>query len=192
MAKTTAGSGGTSAIGFPVGRPPRLLDRVRDAIRLRHLAASTEKAYVHWTKRYVLFHRKRPPWEMGEREVASFLTHLAVEERVAASTQNQALAGLLFLYDHVLGQPLAQCEGIVRAKRPKRLPSVLTPDEVQRVLALLTGDQWLAGMLLYGAGLRLLEAKPLAVSPVSVTISTEPGRNASGRYPAGVARYRVP
>jgi integron integrase len=180
MDKTTAGKGGTSAIGFPVGRPPRLLDRVRDAIRLRHLAASTEKAYVHWTKRYVLFHRKRPPWEMGEREVVEFLTHLAVEERVAASTQNQALAGLLFLYDHVLGQPLAQCEGIVRAKRPKRLPSVLTPEEVQRVLALLTGDQWLAGMLLYGAGLRLLEALRLRIKDVDTSRSELTIREAKG------------
>lgn len=95
--------------------PPKLLDRVRAAVRTRHLASSTEKAYVHWAKRYILFHRKRHPTEMGEQEVNAFLTHLAVSERVAASTQNQALAGLLFLYDKVLGRPLNDLAGVVRA-----------------------------------------------------------------------------
>lgn len=180
MAEMAAGRAGDSALGSTASRPPLLLERVRQAVRLRHLAASTEKAYVHWTKRYVLFHRRRPPWEMGEREVAAFLTHLAVEERVAASTQNQALAGLLFLYDKVLGKPLNELDGIVRAKRPKRLPSVLTPDEVQRVLGSLSGDQWLVGMLLYGAGLRLLEALRLRVKDVALQRSELTIREAKG------------
>ena len=121
----------------PGAREERLLDRVRHAARLRHLAASTEKAYVHWIKRFVLFHGRRHPQEMGEQDVTAFLTHLAVREHVAASTQNQALAALLFLYAHVLHHPLGVMEHIVRVKRPKRLPAVLTPDEVRRLL-----DPW--------------------------------------------------
>lgn len=160
--------------------PPKLLDRVRAAARTRHLAPSTEKAYVYWARRYVLFHRKRHPDEMGEQEVNAFLTHLAVSEHVAASTQNQALAGLLFLYDKVLGRPLNDLEGVVRAKRPKRLPTVLTADEVQRVLACLSGERWLVGMLLYGAGLRLLEALRLRVKDVDVEKAELTIREAKG------------
>jgi integrase len=159
---------------------PKLLDRVRASARLRYLALSTEKAYVHWAKRYVLFHRKRHPQEMGEREVNEFLTHLAVREHVAASTQNQALAGLLFLYYKVLGRPLNELEGVVRARRPKRLPAVLTPDEVQRVLACLSGERWLIGMLLYGAGLRLLEALRLRVKDVDIDKAELTIREAKG------------
>lgn len=160
--------------------PPKLLDRVRAAARARHLALSTEKAYVHWAKRYVLFHRKRHPAEMSEQEVNAFLTHLAVSEHVAASTQNQALAGLLFLYDNVLGRPLNDLDGVVRARRPRRLPSVLTPDEVQRVLACLSGERWLVGMLLYGAGLRLLEALRLRVKDVDIEKAELTIREAKG------------
>jgi integron integrase len=141
---------------------------VRQVIRVRHLSPSTEKAYVHWVKRYVLFHRCQPPWEMGEPEVREFLTHLAVRENVAASTQNQALAGLLFLYDKVLERPLQDIGSVVRAKRPTRLPSVLTPEEVQQVLGFLAGQQWMVGMLLYGAGLRLLEALRLRVKDIDM------------------------
>jgi len=165
---------------LPTGQPPKLLARVRDAARLRHLAASTEKAYVHWAKRYVLFHHKRHPQEMGEPEVNAFLTHLAVTQRVAASTQNQALAGLLFLYDKVLGRPLNQLDGVVRAKRPKRLPTVLTVDEVERVIGCLSGERWLIGMLLYGAGLRLLEALRLRVKDVDVDRAEVTIREAKG------------
>jgi integron integrase len=157
-----------------------LFDRVRHAARLRHLAASTEKAYVHWIRRFVLFHGRRHPQEMGEAEVNAFLTHLAVDEHVAASTQNQALAALLFLYAKVLDHPLGRMEGIVRARRPKRLPAVLTPDEVRRLLECLTGDHWLVAMLLYGAGLRLLEALRLRVKDIDMARGELTIRQAKG------------
>jgi len=148
--------------------PPRLLDRVREAIRVRHLARNTERAYVHWVKRFILFHGRRHPAELAEADVTQFLTSLAVRDHVAASTQNQALAALLFLYEHVLGRPLDQMAGIVRARRPKRLPVVLTRDEVGLVLDGLSGRPWIVGMLLYGAGLRLLEALRLRVKDVDL------------------------
>lgn len=119
---------------------PRLLDIVRRAARARHLAPNTEKAYVYWVRRFVLFHGRRHPREMREPEVNAFLTDLAVAGRVASATQNQALAGLLFLYEEVLQQPLDRLQGVVRAKRPKRLPTVLSPEEVQTVLAAMPGQ----------------------------------------------------
>ncbi len=138
------------------------------AMRVRHLARNTEKAYVQWVRRFILHHGKRHPAEMGEAEVNVFLTALAVERHVAAATQNQALAALLFLYAEVLGRPLGRMEGVVRARRPRRLPVVLTRDEVLRVLSRLDGESWLVAMLLYGAGLRLLEALSLRVKDVDV------------------------
>src|SRR5947208_1915124 len=120
--------------GRPVAGSPRLLDRLRATCRTRHYSLRTEDSYAHWVRRYVLFHGKRHPGEMREAEVNRFLTHLAVDGQVAASTQNQALAALLFLYEHVLHQPLDRVEGVVRAKRPKRLPVVLSRSEVQRIL----------------------------------------------------------
>ena len=164
----------TSAIE-PVERPtntaagrPGLLDRVRQIARVRHLAASTERAYVHWVRRYVAFHDRRHPRDLAEADVAAFLTHLAVREHVATSTQNQALAALLFLYGHVIGRPLERLDGVARARRPTRLPTVLTPDEVERVLALLVGDRRVVATLLYGAGLRLLEALRLRVKDIDM------------------------
>ena len=118
------------------------------AMRVRHLARNTEKAYVQWVRRFILHHGKRHPAEMGEAEVNAFLTALAVERHVAAATQNQALAALLFLYAEVLGRPLGRMEGVVRARRPRRLPVVLTRDEVLRVLSRLDGESWLVAMLL--------------------------------------------
>ena len=109
---------------------PRLLDQVREAIQVRHMSPKTSSAYVGWIRRYILFHNKRHPNEMREPEVGEFLTHLAVNGHVAASTQNQALSALLFLYDKVLDKPLDQVHGVVRAKRPQRLPVVMTVDEV--------------------------------------------------------------
>lgn len=147
---------------------PRLLDQVRQIARVRRLAASTERAYTHWVRRFVVFHRRTHPRELDERDVAAFLTHLAVRDHVAASTQNQALAALLFLYEHVLERPLRQMEGIVRARRPKRLPTVLTPEEVAQVLGLMSGDSRLVATLLYGAGLRLMEALRLRVKDVDM------------------------
>lgn len=148
------------------GSGVRLLDRVRHAARARHLSRNTKKAYVYWTRRFVLFHGRRHPWEMREPEVNAFLTHLAVAEHVAASTQNQALSGLLFLYDAVLGQPLDRLEGVVRAKRPRQLPAVLSADEVERLLGAMTGQPRVIATLLYGAGMRLSEALRLRVKDV--------------------------
>jgi integron integrase len=119
--------------------------------------------YVHWMRRFLAFHKGTHPRELAESDVNRFLTHLAVRENVAASTQNQALAALLFLYEHVLEQPLNRLEGVVRARRPKRLPSVLTREEVEAVLGRLEGVAHLAVMVLYGGGLRLLEALQLRV-----------------------------
>ena len=142
---------------------PRLLDQVRDAIRTRHMSVRTEDAYVHWIKRYIFFHHKRHPAEMGPAEITRFLTALAVERHVSASTQNQALAALLFLYREVLGCDPGWLDGIVRAKRPQRLPVVLTGHEVAALLAQLDGVKRLMVMLLYGSGLRLLECLHLRV-----------------------------
>jgi integron integrase len=152
---------------MPAAAPaPRLLDRVRQAIRARHYSPSTEQAYVAWIRRFIFFHRKRHPTEMGEMEVNQFLTHLAVHQRVAASTQNQALAALLFLYDKVLNRPLGQIEGVVRARRPRRLPVVLTREEVRTVLDGLDGAPRLVCSLLYGSGLRLLESLRLRIKDI--------------------------
>jgi integron integrase len=147
-------------------RPPRLLDQVRAQIRLRHYSASTETAYVQWVRRFILFHGKRHPLTMGGREVASFLTHLATDVRVAASTQNQALNALVFLYEHVLHRDAEAFEHFVRAHKPRRLPVVLSPSEVRAVLSQLEGTHRLVASLLYGSGLRLLECLELRVKDV--------------------------
>ncbi len=134
---------------------PKLLDRVRREIRTRHLSLRTEEAYVGWVRRFILFHGKRHPAQMGGAEVRAFLTHLAVNGKVAASTQNQALSALLFLYRHVLEQELGTVEDVVRARRPTRLPTVFTQAEVNRVLEAMQGTRALMAGLLYGSGLRL-------------------------------------
>ena len=149
-----------------VPRPPRLLDRVRDAIRARHYSRRTEKAYVAWIRRYILFHDTRHPSEMGAAEVTRFLSSLAVHGNVAASTQNQALSALLFLYREVLQQDLPWLDDVIRAKRPARRPVVLTRDEVRTVICQLSGTARLMTILLYGAGLRLLECARLRVKDV--------------------------
>jgi integron integrase len=143
--------------------PPRLLDRVSRAIRERRLARRTEEAYRLWVRRYVLFHGKRHPSELGLLDVNAFLSHLAVEGGVSPSTQNQALAALLFLYGEVLHRPLGDPRDYLRALRPRRLPVVLSREEVQRLLATLSGCERLVSLLLYGGGLRLLEALRLRV-----------------------------
>lgn len=142
---------------------PKLLDSVRAAARLRHLSIRTERAYSGWIRRFILFHRKRHPSEMGVEEVRQFLTHLAVEGRVSASTQNVALCALLFLYRDVLRVELQYVEGIERAKRPARLPAVFTRAEVAALLSRLSGTYGLIAGLLYGSGLRLTEALRLRV-----------------------------
>jgi integron integrase len=137
-----------------------------EVLRVRHYSRRTEDAYVYWIRRYIEFHDRCHPRELHEGDVNRFLTRLAVKEHVAASTQNQALSAILFLYEHVLKQPLDRIQGVVRARRPKRLPVVLTVDEVSRVMSHLPGDKWLIAMLLYGGGLRLLEALRLRVKDV--------------------------
>jgi len=154
---------GESAVDRFPNQKLRLLDRVRHAIRTRHYSSRTEQAYVVWIRRYILFHGKRHPDLLGTEQVGEFLSHLAVERSVSASTQNQALSALLFLYREVLKQDLESVETFVRARRPKRLPVVLTRQEVRSVMANLDGVPWLVVSLLYGSGLRLLEALRLRV-----------------------------
>jgi integron integrase len=149
-----------------VQQRPKLLDRVRAAIRSRHYSRRTEEAYVHWIKRFIFYHGVRHPAEMGEAEVTRFLSSLAVDFHVSASTQNQALSALLFLYREVLQHPLPWLDNIVPAKRPVRLPVVLSRDEVQAILAHLHGTPHLMATLLYGAGLRVLECCRLRVKDV--------------------------
>jgi integron integrase len=158
--------GGCRETGAPDPPKPRLLDRVRQAIGTRHYSRRTEKAYLHWIKRYIFFHGKRHPAEMGAAEVTAFLPSLAVQGKVAASTQNQALSALLFLYREVLGVELPWLDDVVRAKRPVHLPVVLTREEVRAVLQRLDGVPRLMAVLLYGAGLRLLECCRLRVKDV--------------------------
>jgi len=141
---------------------------VRDAIRARHYSPRTEKSYVGWVRRFVRFHGLRHPAEMGEAEITAFLSDLATRDKVSASTQNQALSALLFLYREVLGVQLQWMNGIVRAKRPLRVPVVLTRAETQALLGELRGTPWLMASLLYGAGLRLMECARLRVKDIDV------------------------
>jgi integron integrase len=146
-------------------QPKKLLDQVHDVMRVKHYSIRTEQAYVDWIKRYILFHGKRHPQEMGVPEIEAFLTHLAVEQNVAASTQNQALSALLFLYREVLETELGPVDA-VRAKKPKRLPTVLTKEEAMAVITALSGTNQLIARLLYGSGLRLIECLRLRVKDV--------------------------
>lgn len=142
---------------------PKLLERVRRELQARHYSVRTEAAYVYWVRRFVIFHGVRHPDEMGEAHINEFLTHLAVEEHVAASTQTQALSGLLFMYRWVLGRELKDVGAVIRARGPRRLPVVMTRREVRSVLNAMPEDKRLVGSLLYGAGLRLLECLRLRV-----------------------------
>ena len=152
-----------------VKRPARLLDQVRSAIRTRHYSVRTENTYAGWIRRFIVFHGKRHPGEMGEPEIHAFLTFLAAEKKVSASTQNQALAALLFLYRNVLGRRIDWIEPAVRAKLPERLPTVLTLGETRTVLSMMKGTEWLVASLLYGAGLRLTEGLCLRIKDVEFT-----------------------
>ena len=147
---------------------PKLLDRVREAIRVRHYSRRTEEAYAHWIRRYVVFHRKAHPATLGADAISKFLTWLAVDRRVSASTQNQALSALLFLYREVLALPVGEIESVVRARTPERLPVVLSRTEVAAILARLNGVEWLVVMLLYGGGLRLEECLTLRVKDIDL------------------------
>ncbi len=179
----------------PTAAKPRLLDQVRQAIRTRHYSPKTEEAYIGWIKRFIFFHGKRHPAEMGEAEIARFLSGLARDSRVSASTQNQALNALLFLYHHVLRKEIGYVNGIVRAKKPRRLPVVLTKQEVKRVLSCLSGTPWLMAILLYGAGLRLLECCRLRVKDIDFSrnqITVRAGKGDKDRYTMLPAAVKEP
>jgi integrase len=143
--------------------PPRLLDQVRATLRLEHYSRRTEATYVDWIKRFILFHGKRHPSEMGAEEVRAFLTYLAAEKNVAASTQNQALSALIFLYRVVLKQKLPWVDQFERVQRPPKAPVVFTKEEARAVLTRLNGTARLMGYLLYGSGLRLMECMRLRI-----------------------------
>lgn len=145
---------------------PKLLEQVREQIRIRHYSIRTETVYLEWVKRFIRFHKYRHPQDMGAAEVEDFLSDLAVRRDVSASTQNQALSAILFLYKQVLRIELPWMDGVIRARRPQRLPVVLTREEVANVLAQLDGTLWLVASLLYGSGMRLMEVLRLRVKDV--------------------------
>jgi len=162
-------------------RAPRLLDRVRTVLRTRHYSARTEEAYVHWIRRFILFHDKRHPAELAEADIECFLSDLATARHVSASTQNQALAALLFLYRSVLERKLGWLENVVRAKRPERLPVVLSRTEVAAVLEVMEGVEKLCASLLYGSGLRVLEVLRLRIKEVDFAGQQLHVRDGKGR-----------
>ncbi|PZD73819.1 Tyrosine recombinase XerD [Acaryochloris thomasi RCC1774] len=162
-------------------KPKKLLDQVRDVMRTKHYAYRTEESYVQWIRRFILFHNKRHPQEMSEPEVEAFLTHLAVHQDVAASTQNQALSALLFLYRYVLKQPLGDSIDAVRAKQSQHLPTVLTTGEVKRLLQGMSGIQQLFAKLLYGSGMRLTEGLRLRVKDLDFGHSQITVRETKGK-----------
>ena len=164
----------------PPGRKPKLLDRLHQALRSRHYSRLTEQAYCHWVKRFIYFHNIRHPAEMAEPEINAFLTHLAVKGKVSASTQNQALSALLFLYRHVLDRQIGDLGEVIRARRPKRLPVVMSREEVRAVLKNLSGDKWLMGNLMYGAGLRLMECLRLRVQDIDFAANQVTVRDGKG------------
>jgi integron integrase len=178
----------------PATNNPKLLDRVRDVIRRKHYSIRTEQTYVDWIRRFILFHGKRHPEEMAEVEVTEFLTSLARDSNVAASTQNQALSALLFLYKEVLRTEIAWLDSVERAKKPAKLPVVLTKDEVHRLFQHLRGTHRLMATLLYGSGLRLMEAVRLRVKDVDfgyARILVRDGKGAKDRVtmlPVGLAK----
>lgn len=163
---------------------PKLLDQLREALRSRHYSRRTEQTYCSWVKRFIYFHNVRHPQDMAEPEINAFLTYLAVKEKVAASTQNQALSALLFLYRHVLGREIGDLGKVIRARKPARLPVVLTRDEVKAVLANLSGNKWLIASLMNGAGLRLMECLRLRVQDIDFSrneILVRDGKGAKDR-----------
>lgn len=159
---------------------PKLLDQARTVARLRHLSYRTEQSYLHWIRRYILFHNKRHPREMAEAEIRDFLSHLATERSVSASTQNQALSAMLFLYRDVLSIDLPYVDGIERAKQSAKLPVVFTRSEVTRVLEQLGGTNRLAASLMYGAGLRLMECLRLRVKDIDFELNQIVVRSGKG------------
>lgn len=178
--QTAASSAALTASAAASATKPKLLDQVRHAIRTRHYSYMTEKAYVGWIKRFIFFHEKRHPAEMSEPEIAQFLSSLATDSKVSASTQNQALHALLFLYQEILQRKIGFVEGVIRAQRPKRLPVVLTREEVRKILGGMSGTPWLMATLLYGAGLRLMECCRLRVKDIDFSQNQIVIRDAKG------------
>jgi integron integrase len=164
----------------PPKKPQKLLDQVREKLRVKHYAYRTEKTYIFWMRRFILFHVKKHPKDMGAKEIEAFLTHLAVNRRVAASTQNQALNALMFLYKKVLHIDVSDRINSVRAKRPARLPVVLSKDDALNVIELMTGDPLLVVKLLYGSGLRLMECLRLRVKDVDFSLNQSLIRHGKG------------
>src|SRR5207248_8363448 len=159
---------------------PKLIEQVRNIMRLKHYSLRTERSYWDWIERFIRFHGMRHPREMGEAEVGAFLTHLAREGKVAASTQNQALSALLFLYKDVLKQEIGWLEGVERAKKPARLPVVLTRSEIKEIFAHLYGSPKLMAALLYGSGLRLMECVRLRAKDIDFALAQITVRDAKG------------
>lgn len=158
----------------------KLVDQVRKAIRVKHYSYRTEQTYIYWIKKFILFNNKRHPNEMGEKEINRFLTYLAVNRKVAASTQNQALCAILFLYRHVLKKPIGWIDKLERAKNPKTIPVVLSGKEVESVLLQFQGVVWIVVSLLYGSGLRLMEALRLRVKDIDFDYNQITLRDAKG------------
>jgi integron integrase len=188
-------SPGTDPARTPQPGQPRLLERVSRAARARHFSPRTERAYTHWIRRFILHHHKRHPADMGEPEITAFLSSLATDRRVSASTQNQALSALLFLYEEVLGRRLEWLQGVVRARRPIRLPVVLSRREVAAVLAQLEGTCHLMASLMYGAGLRLMECCQLRIKDVDLSrgqITVRDGKGSKDRVTLVPSTLRQP
>lgn len=163
---------------------PKLLDKLREALRSRHYSQRTEHTYCLWVRRFIYFHNVRHPSDMAEPEINAFLTHLAVKEKVSASTQNQALSALLFLYRYVLDREVGNLGDIIRARKPTRIPVVMTREEVKSVIRQLSGDKWLMASLMYGAGLRLMECLRLRVQDLDFSrkeIAVRDGKGAKDR-----------
>ena len=160
---------------------PRLLDQVRETIRTKHYSIRTEQIYVQWVRRYILFHNKRHPKDMGEKEINAFLKHLAVNRNVTASTQTQALSAILFLYKEVLEGEIGFIENIYRAKKPRRLPVVFTRQEIREIMQYLSGEKWLMANIIYGAGLRLMECLRLRVKDIDFSYNQITVRDGKGQ-----------
>lgn len=169
----------------PPGDQPRLMEIVRESLRSRHYSRRTEAAYCLWIERFIRFHQMRHPSDMAEEEINAFVTHLAVEQCVSASTQTQALSAVLFLYRHVLGLAIGDLGNLVRARKPSRVPIVMTREEVRAVLGQLDGEMWLMASLMYGTGMRLSECLRLRVQDVDFAgneITVRNGKGAKDRH----------
>ena len=164
----------------PSPRQPKLMERMTTALRAWHYSRRTEEAYAHWIRRYIFFHKLRHPAGMGETEINAFLTHLAVEGKVSSSTQNQALSALLFLYRHVLDREVGELGAVIRARRPRHLPVVMTKDEVKLVISHLYADKRIIATLLYGAGLRLMECLRMRVQDIDFDLNQITVRDGKG------------